>query len=37
MPPKGQEMEDHYFGIIKPRVLAFMQELDEDSGARRAG
>lgn len=30
MPPKGQEMEDHYFGIIKPRVLAFMQELDEE-------
>lgn len=29
-PPKGQEMEDHYFGIIKPRVLAFMQELDEE-------
>ena len=30
MPPKGQEMEDHYFGIIKPRVMAFMQELDEE-------
>lgn len=28
--PKGQEMEDHYFGIIKPRVLAFMKELDEE-------
>lgn len=27
-PPKGQELEDHYFGIIKPRVLAFMKELD---------
>ncbi|NCD08843.1 MAG: glutamine synthetase type III [Negativicutes bacterium] len=30
MPPKGQEMEDHYFGIIKPRVLDFMKELDEE-------
>ncbi|MEA5091414.1 Glutamine synthetase [bioreactor metagenome] len=30
MPPKGQEMEDHYFGIIKPRVKAFMAELDEE-------
>ncbi|MBS6882967.1 MAG: glutamine synthetase III, partial [Clostridiaceae bacterium] len=29
MPPKGQEMEDHYFGSIRPRVAAFMQELDE--------
>ena len=28
-PPKGQEMDDHYFGAIKPRVLAFMKELDE--------
>ena len=27
-PPKGQEMDDHYFGSIKPRVLAFMHELD---------
>ncbi len=27
-PPKGQEMEDHYFGSIKPRVLAFMQEVE---------
>jgi glutamine synthetase len=27
-PPKGQEMEDHYFGSIKPRVLGFMQELE---------
>ncbi len=27
-PPKGQEMDDHYFGAIKPRVLAFMKELD---------
>ena len=29
-PPKGQEMGDHYYGQIKPRVLAFMQELDEE-------
>lgn len=27
-PPKGQELEDHYFGAIKPRVLNFMKELD---------
>lgn len=26
--PKGQEMEDHYFGALKPRVSAFMKELD---------
>ena len=29
-PPKGQELEDHYFGTIKPRVAAFMKELDEE-------
>lgn len=28
-PPKGQELEDHYFGSIRPRVAAFMQDLDE--------
>ena len=28
--PKGQEMDDHYFGVIKPRVAAFMEELDEE-------
>ena len=28
--PKGQELEDHYFGTIKPRVKAFMKELDEE-------
>ncbi len=28
--PKGQEMEDHYFGSIRPRVKAFMEELDEE-------
>jgi glutamine synthetase len=30
LPPKGQELEDHYFGCIKPRVSAFMKELDEE-------
>lgn len=30
MPPKGQEMEDHYFGALKPRVSAFMHDLDEE-------
>ena len=30
MPPKGQEMEDHYFGAIKERVAAFMREVDEE-------
>ncbi|NCC90236.1 MAG: glutamine synthetase type III, partial [Spirochaetia bacterium] len=29
-PPKGQEMEDHYFGNLKGRVSAFMRELDEE-------
>lgn len=29
-PAKGQEMEDHYYGNIRPRVLSFMQELDEE-------
>jgi len=28
-PPKGQQMEDHYFGSIHPRVLAFMEDLSE--------
>ena len=28
--PKGQELEDHYFGALKPRVCAFMKELDEE-------
>lgn len=28
--PKGQELEDHYFGTIKPRVAAYMKELDEE-------
>ena len=30
MPPKGQELDDHYFGAIKPRVKAFMEELNEE-------
>ena len=30
MPPKGQEMEDHYFGCLKERVGAFMKELNEE-------
>ena len=29
-PPKGQELEDHYFGCLKPRVSAFMKELDKE-------
>lgn len=29
-PPKGQEMDDHYFGAIKPRVAAYMADLDEE-------
>ena len=30
MPPKGQEMDDHYFGAIKPRVAEFMADLNEE-------
>ena len=30
MPPKGQEMDDHYFGAIKPRVAEFMANLNEE-------
>lgn len=30
MPPKGQELDDHYFGIIKPRVKAYMKDLNEE-------
>ena len=29
-PPKGQEMDDHYFGVIKPRVSAYMEELNRE-------
>jgi glutamine synthetase len=28
--PKGQELDDHYFGVIKPRVASYMEELDEE-------
>lgn len=28
-PPKGQELEDHYYGAIKPRIAQFMKDLDE--------
>ena len=30
MPPKGQELDDHYYGAIKPRVAAYMKDLDEE-------
>lgn len=30
MPPKGQELDDHYFGSIKERISAFMKELDQE-------
>ena len=30
MPPKGQELDDHYFGVIKPRVTAFMEDLNDE-------
>ena len=30
LPPKGQEMDDHYFGVIPPRVQAYMDELNEE-------
>ena len=29
-PPKGQELDDHYFGAIKPRVAAFMEDLNDE-------
>ena len=29
-PPKGQELDDHYFGVIKPRVAAYMADLNEE-------
>ncbi|MBQ5866794.1 MAG: glutamine synthetase III [Oscillospiraceae bacterium] len=29
-PPKGQEMDDHYFGVIKPRIAAYMADLNEE-------
>ena len=30
MPPKGQEMDDHYFGSIKPRIAAYMEDLNRE-------
>lgn len=30
MPPKGQELDDHYFGSIKPEIASFMEELNEE-------
>ena len=29
-PPKGQELDDHYFGVIKPRVAAYMEDLNKE-------
>ena len=29
-PPKGQEMDDHYFGVVKPRVAAYMEDLNQE-------
>ncbi len=29
-PPKGQELDDHYFGVIKPRVTAYMEDLNKE-------
>ncbi len=29
-PPKGQEMDDHYFGVIKPKVAEFMEDLNDE-------
>ena len=29
-PPKGQELDDHYFGVIKPRVEAYMEDLNQE-------
>ncbi len=30
MPPKGQELDDHYFGVVKERVSAYMRDLDQE-------
>ncbi len=30
LPPKGQELDDHYFGVIKPRVITFMEDLNNE-------
>ncbi len=29
-PPRGQELDDHYYGAIRPRVAAYMKDLDEN-------
>ena len=29
-PPKGQELDDHYFGVIKPRIMSFMEDLNRE-------
>ena len=36
-PPKGQELDDHYFGAFRPRVAAYMKELDEELWIRSSG
>lgn len=30
MPPKGQELDDHYFGVIRPRIASFMHDVNEE-------
>lgn len=30
MPPKGQELDDHYFGVIRPRIAAFMKDVNKE-------
>ena len=30
MPPKGQELDDHYFGVIRPRIAVFMKDVNEE-------
>lgn len=30
MPPKGQELDDHYFGVIRPRIASFMRDVNEE-------
>ena len=30
MPPKGQEMDDHYYGVIRERIGSYMKELNEE-------
>ena len=35
MPPKGQEMDDHYFGAIRQKVASYMKDVNEDGGFRQ--